>query len=172
MTKTVIQFVILAVVLLLVQVICSKIVFFGVAMPIVYIYLLLRLPINLHNNWTFIIAFVMGLLVDVFNNTAGMNAMSALIMCVVRQPVFNLYILRDDENSVLLPSIDSVGFGNYLKYMSTLVVIFCASLFFIQAFTLRDFPLTLMCIVFSSVLSIVLILGIDSLVSTRREKRL
>lgn len=172
MTKTVIQLVVLAIVLLLVQVVCSKIIFFGIAMPIVFIYLLLRLPINMHNNWCFLIAFAMGLTVDIFNNTAGMNAMAALVMTALRQPVFNLFIVRDDDTADPMPSIESVGFGNYARYASVLIAVFCTALFLIQAFSLRDFLLTLRRIVGSSALTIVLILGIDSLVSTRREKRL
>lgn len=172
MTKTILQLTVLGFILLLAQVICSKMIFWGIAMPVVFIYLILRLPINLHNNWCFLIAFVMGLIVDIFNNTAGMNAMAALIMTLFRQPVFNLFILREDDTSNPLPSIESVGFSNYFRYMTTLVIIFCISLFLIQAFTLRDFPLTLLRIAGSSVISVILILAIDSLVSTRREKRL
>lgn len=172
MTKVAIQLTVLALVLLLLQVLCSKIAFFGVATPLIFIYLLMRLPINMNSNWTFLIAFVMGLIVDIFNNTAGMNSLACLVMTLMRIPVFNLFILRDDDTGNPLPSIESVGFGNFFRYMSTLTVIFCATLFLIQAFTLRDFPVTLMRIVCSSVLSIILILGLDSLMSTRREKRL
>jgi hypothetical protein len=68
--------------------------------------------------------------------------------------------------------MDSLGITSYLKYMSTLVAIYCTVLFLTQAFTLHNFPLTLLRIIASSVLSILLIFGIDSLVSTEREKRL
>ena len=172
MTKTVIQFIALFAVLLLAQVICSKIVLFNVAMPVIFIYLIMRLPINLHINWTLTIAFLLGLVVDIFNNTQGMNALACTLLAAVRRLVFTLYVPRDDEMGNPLPSIASMGVGAYVKFMSTFVLLYCFVLFMIQAFTLRDFPLTLMRIVASSVLSIVLILAIDSLVSTSREKRL
>lgn len=172
MIKTVSQFIVLFVILLLVQVICSKIILFNVAMPVIFIYLILRLPIGMQVNWVMTIGFVFGLVIDVFNNTQGMNALSCTLLAALRRPGFNLYVPRDDDMGYLLPSIASLGISVYAKYMSTLVLFYCCALFMIQAFTLHDLPLTLLRIVASSVLSVVLLLAIDSLFSTRREKRL
>ncbi len=172
MKNTLFHFLILFVALLVAQVICSKIILFSVAMPVIYIYLILRLPLNYSLNWTLTIAFLFGLFVDMFNNTQGMNSLACVVMTIVRRPVFDMFILRDDEDNDPIPSMDSLGITGYLKYMATLVTIYCAVLFLTQAFTLHNFPLTLLRIVASSVLSILLIFGIDSLVSTQREKRL
>ncbi len=172
MTKTIIQFIALFFALVLIQVMCSKIILFDVAMPIVFIYLILRLPINLSMNWVYTIAFFMGLSIDVFNNTQGMNALACTLMAGLRRPVFNLYFTRDDDVSNPMPAIDTIGIGAYLKYMSTMVLAYCIFIFFIQAFTLHDIALTLQRIVCSAALSIFLLFGIDSLVSTHREKRL
>lgn len=172
MAKTVFQTIVLFVVLTLLQVVCNKIILFNVATPIIFIYVLFRLPINLAKVWIFLIAFLMGLTVDIFGNTPGMNALACTLVSALRLPVLNLYVSREDEMNSPLPSIDSLGIGNYLKYMSTLVILYCIFLFFIQAFTLKDALLTVERMGFSSLLSIILILGIDSLVSTRREKRL
>ena len=172
MKNTLFHFFILFVALLVAQVICSKIILFSVAMPVIYIYLILRLPLNYSLNWTLTIAFLFGLFVDMFNNTQGMNSLACVVMTIVRRPVFDMFILRDDEDNDPIPSMDSLGITGYLKYMATLVTIYCAVLFLTQAFTLHNFPLTLLRIVASSVLSILLIFGIDSLVSTQREKRL
>ena len=172
MKNTLFHFLILFVALLVAQVICSKIILFSVAMPVIYIYLILRLPLNYSLNWTLTIAFLFGLFVDMFNNTQGMNSLACVVMTIVRRPVFDMFILRDDEDNDPIPSMDSLGITGYLKYMATLVTIYCTVLFLTQAFTLHNFPLTLLRIVASSVLSILLIFGIDSLVSTQREKRL
>ena len=65
-----------------------------------------------------------------------------------------------------------MGVGDYFKYMATIVTIYCALVFLIQAFTLHNILLTLARIAASSVLSIIIIFGLDSLVSCRRVKRL
>lgn len=172
MNKTIVQLIVLFIVLVLAQVVCYKILLFNVAIPLVFIYLILRLPVNWNLNINLTIAFVMGLLVDITCNTPGMNALCCTLLAAVRYPVFALYVSREDDMSNPVPSVDTLGFGVYFKYMATMTVIFCTLLFFIQAFTIRNWPLTVMRIAASSLLTIILLLAIDSLVSTRREKRL
>ena len=173
MTKTVIQFIVLLLALVVLQLVCNKIVLFNVAMPVVFIYLILRLPVNLHGGWVLTIAFFTGLLMDIFDNTPGMNALACTLMAAARRPVLNLFVSREDDMSnIPLPSVDSMGVGDYFKYMATLVTFYCTLIFLIQAFTLHNFVLTLARIASSSLLSIIIIFGLESLVSTRREKRL
>ena len=172
MTKTVIQFIVLFVALILLQLVCNKIVLWGIAMPVVFIYLILRLPVNLHSGWVLTVAFFSGLLMDIFTNTPGMNSLACTMMAAVRRPVFNLFVSRENDMNIPIPSVDSMGIGDYFKYMATLVTIYCALIFLIQAFSLHNIVLTLARIAGSSILSIIIIFGLDSLVSTRREKRL
>ena len=93
MKNSLVHFLILFVSLIVAQVICSKVILFSVAMPIVYIYLILRLPLNYSLNWTLTIAFLFGLFVDMFNNTQGMNALACVMMTIVI-PYFSLISLR------------------------------------------------------------------------------
>ena len=172
MTKTVIQFILLFIVLTVLHLVCNKIVLWGVAMPVVFIYLILRLPVNLHGGWVLTIAFFSGLIIDIFDNTPGMNALACTILAAVRRPVFNAYVSTEKDNSQPIPSVDSMGIGDYFKYMATLVTLYCSLIFLIQAFSLHDIVLTLARIAASSALSIMIIFALDSLVSTRREKRL
>jgi len=172
MTKTVIQFIMLFLVLIVLQLVCNKIVLFNIAMPVVFIYLILRLPVNLHSGWVLTIAFFTGLIVDIFNNTPGMNALACTIMAAMRHPVFNAFVSRENDMNIPIPSVDSMGVGDYFKYMATLVTVYCTLIFLIQAFSLYNITLTLARIAASSVLSIIIIFGLDTLVSTRREKRL
>lgn len=172
MNKTILQFVVLFIVLTLLQVVCNKIILFGVATPIIFIYTLFRLPVNLAKSWVFTIAFFLGLIIDIFGNTAGMNALSCTVASAFRIPVFNLYVTREEEMSTPIPSSNTLGFRGYLKYCATMTTIYCAILFLVQSFSFNNFLETAERMVASSVLSIILILGIDSLISTRREKRL
>ena len=172
MTKTVIQFILLFIVLTVLQLVCNKIVLWGVAMPVVFIYLILRLPVNLHGGWVLTIAFFSGLIIDIFDNTPGMNALACTLMAAVRRPVFNMFVSRENDMNIPIPSVDSMGIGDYFKYMATLVTLDCSLIFLIQAFSLHDIVLTLARIAASSALSIMIIFALDSLVSTRREKRL
>ena len=172
MTKTVIQFVVLFFALLVLQLVCNKIVLFNIAMPVVFIYIILRLPVNLHGGWVLTVAFFAGLIVDIFNNTPGMNALACTLLAAARRPVFNMLVSRENDMNIPIPSVDSMGVGDYFKYMATLVTLYCILIFLIQAFSLHNIVLTLARIAGSSALSIIIIFGLDTLVSTRREKRL
>ena len=154
MTKTVIQFILLFIVLTVLQLVCNKIVLWGVAMPVVFIYLILRLPVNLHGGWVLTIAFFSGLIIDIFDNTPGMNALACTLMAAVRRPVFNMFVSRENDMNIPIPSVDSMGIGDYFKYMATLVTLYCSLIFLIQAFSLHDIVLTLARIAASSALSI------------------
>ena len=171
MIKTILQFIVLFVALTLLQVVCNHICIFGVAIPVVYIYFLIRLPINLSVNWAMTLAFILGLTIDVFSNTQGMNALACVVATALRRPVFSLYFAREDDLPNPIPSIYTLGIGIYIKYMLSMVLIYCFFIFAIQAFTLHNVQLTIMRIVASTTLSTLLIFGIDSL-DTKREKRL
>lgn len=68
MSKTVLQFILLGFILVLAQVIVfNHICLFNVAVPLVFIYLLVRLPITLSVNWMLTIGFFLGLTVDIFS---------------------------------------------------------------------------------------------------------
>ena len=171
MIKTVLQFIALFIILTLVQVVCNHICIFGVAIPIVYIYFIIRLPINLSVNWAMTLAFLLGLTIDIFSNTQGMNALACVVAAALHRPVFSLYFAREDDLANPIPSIQTLGFGIYIKYLLSMVLLFCILLFSIQAFTLHNLQTTLLRIAASTILSTLLIFGIDSL-DTKREKRL
>ncbi len=172
MSRNVIQFVILFFVLILAQAICSKICLFNVAVPIIFIYFIIRLPLNIGINWMMTIAFFLGLTIDIFNNTQGMNTMACVVLAAVRRTIFRLYFPREDDLSDTIPSINSLGVSVFFRYMSTLTFLYCTLLFTIQAFSVLNIGLTIQRIIASSILSTILILGIDSLSATHREKRL
>ena len=71
MTKTVIQFIVLFLALMVLQLVCNKIVLFNIAMPVVFIYLILRLPVNLHGGWVLTVAFFSGLIIDGCQNLSS-----------------------------------------------------------------------------------------------------
>ena len=68
-----------------------------VAVPFVFIYVLVRLPLNLSVNWVLTIGFLTGLSVDIFANTQGMNALACTILAMSRRNVLHLYFPREDE---------------------------------------------------------------------------
>lgn len=172
MSKTVVQFFVLFVVMVLVQIVCNRICLFGVAVPLVFIYFIVRLPISMSSGWVMTLAFFLGLCVDIFSNTQGMNALACTILAASRKWVFLLYVPREDDLSNPIPSIKTLGLGVYAKYLFSAVALYCIAVFFIQAFSLRHFEITLARIVSSTILTSLILLGFDSIATASREKRL
>lgn len=173
MSKTTLQFILLSLVLVLAQVLVfNHICLFNLAVPMVFIYVIVRLPITLNTNRVLTVGFFLGLVVDIFSDTLGMNALACTILAMVRRPVIRLYVPREEDLTRPEPSLQSLGTAVYLKYLLTMSLIYCSLIFLIESFTFFH-PLQLaLRIVSSTILSMLLMLGIDSLMTPRSEKRL
>ncbi len=172
MTKNALISLLLFILMVFLQIICNRICLFNVAVPFVFIYFIIRLPLTLSINWVMTLSFLIGLVVDIFSNTHGMFSMSCVILGVLRKPVFSLFYPREDEMTIPIPSIRTLGIGNYIKYMFTLTILFCICIYLIQLFTFSNFLLTILRIIGSSILTAIILFGFDSIATTRREKRL
>ena len=173
MSKVALQFIILGLVLVLAQVLVfNHICLFNVGVPMVFIYLIVRLPVTLALNWVLTIGFFLGLIVDVFSDTYGMNAVACTVLAMIRRPVLRLYVPREEDLTRPEPSMLSLGAGVYMKYLLTLTLIYCALIFTIEAFTFFNPLQLLLRIIFRTLLSMIIMLGIDSIMTPRSEKRL
>ncbi len=173
MSKAVIQFIILGVALILTQVVVfNHICLFNVAVPMVFIYMLVRLPITLSVNHVLTIGFFLGFVVDIFSDTYGMNTLACTIEAMMRKPILRLYVPREEDMTRPEPSMQSLGTATYLKYLLTMTFLYCFLIFIIEAFTFFNPVRLLLRIVFSTILSMALMIGIDSFMTPKSEKRL
>lgn len=172
MNKNLITSVILFIIMVFLQIICNRICLFNIAVPFVFIYFILRLPMTLSANWVMSFSFLIGFVIDIFSNTYGMNAFACTILGALRKTVFTLFYPREDEMLNPVPSIRTLGIANYVKYLSTLTLIFCSIIYLVQMFTFYNFGLTFLRIIGSTILTSIILFGFDSLVTTNREKRL
>ncbi|MFN3999111.1 rod shape-determining protein MreD [Algoriphagus sp.] len=97
---------------------------FGVAFVFIYLLSVLILPISLKTSPLLIIAFGLGLMVDVFYETIGMHAAAATLMAFVR-PLWLRAISPtggyvDSEE----PSLNEMGLVWFLSYSFPLVFIY------------------------------------------------
>ena len=106
------------VVLVLLQaLVFDKMTLLGVATPLAYIYLLLIWNKSGSRIGLLIMGFVLGLVIDTFENMPGVNA-SACVLLAFLQPIYlKLFTPRDllDEPA-LNPSVKTLGWGGFFKY--------------------------------------------------------
>lgn len=173
MNRSAISLLIWSVVLIFAQaLVFNHICLFGYAVAFVFLYTLVKLPMTLAKEWQFTIAFSLGLIIDIFSDTLGMNALSCTLVMALRRPIIRLYVSRDDELPDAYPSNNSFGTFNFVKYVLTISIIYCTLFFTLESFSAIDWPNVGFRILASTVLTALLILGIDSLTARKSEKRL
>ncbi|MEG0947925.1 MAG: rod shape-determining protein MreD [Bacteroidales bacterium] len=158
-----IKYILLTCLLLLVQVLILNNIHLGnLATPFLYIWLILKLPNDLSRPLTITIGFFLGLMVDLFSNTPGMHAFATSFLAYMKEPLMELFAPREDvKNGVA--SIKLMGMGAYLRYLISAVVVYCATLYIVEAFTFFNPGLLVLKILTSSVFTFLLIIGVESL---------
>lgn len=173
MPRTFFRLLLIAVILVLFQVtVFNHVCLFGVAVPFVFIYVILRLPVTLSVSWVLTVGFLLGLCVDAFSDTQGMNALACTLLAMLRKPVLALYFPREDELSNPEPSMVTLGSAVYVKYVLTMCVLYCLFIFIIESFLYFNLLKFILRVVCSALLSTVLLIAVDSLTVKRYAKRL
>lgn len=169
MSKEILKYLLLFIVLVVAQVVVfNHLCLFNVAVPLVFIYFIIKLPVDLSVNWVMTLSFLLGLIIDIFSNTQGMNALACTVIAAIRLPVLRLYFPREDDMSNPEPSLRTLGPGVYMKYIITVIAIYCTLFFVIEAFTFYNWLLMLIRIAASTLLTFVVILAFDSLTTPHR----
>ncbi len=154
--------------LVLVQVfVLDNIQFLGYVSPMIYVLFLLSLPVRLPGWAQLLLAFGIGLTIDMFSNTMGMHAFASVLTAFARNSVINLFV-SSEEISRPTPSFRSFGVSAYIKYIVVLVLLHHSALFLIESFSFINISLLIPKILISSLVTILLILGTKSLFKSRR----
>lgn len=152
--------------LVLIQVlICNNILLFGVAVPMIFIYFIICMPLSVNLNMFLLVSFLLGFSVDLFTDTLGLNSLCCTILALLKKPLFYSYMPKEDKFLETSPSIGSMGWINYLKYTLTVTAIFCILAFGIEFVSFNAFGRILLMAASSTVLTVLLMIGIDSLVN-------
>jgi len=125
--------------------------------PFFYILFIILLPFYTPRALLLFLSFALGMTVDIFTNTPGVHASACLLTGFLRPVVLQVISSRETLESVSAPRVDNMGLNWFAGYTTFLVITHHLFLFFIEAFTFESFYITLLRVIFSSVLSIVLI---------------
>ena len=162
MTIDTLKRILIFLVLCLVQsLVLNRIHLFACATPLIYVYFILLFPRN-YPKWGLLLwSFALGLCVDMFANTPGMASASLTLIGALQPYVLELFLPRDaDEN--LRPGLATLGTGKYLTYAAILLVGYCLVFFSLEALTFFNWLQWLECIGGSSLLTIVLVMTLES----------
>lgn len=149
------------VVMLLQLLLCNNIQFSGYINPYIYIFLIIMLPYDIKEWFLLLLAFILGLTIDIFTGILGLHTFASVFAAFVRPVILRLTAPRDGYDSLYPLSMFTYGFNWYLVYASIIVFIHHFVLLYLEVFRFDHFFGTLLRVILSSVFSLVFILLLE-----------
>ena len=147
--------------LLLIQVLVfNHLNLFGYLNPMIYIAGVFLFPIRKNINALLVYSFLLGLSVDFFSDSGGINAAATLFIAFIRLPLLKT-ILRKSDFDYLLFNLRTIAFSKAFLFISILTIIHHLIVFSLAYFSLNNFKSIISNTFFTSIFSILIIfLGI------------
>jgi len=159
------------IVLVAIQVFLLKnIVFYGVNIPYLYILFIILLPFETPNWLLFFLAFLMGLTIDLFNDTLGLHAAACTILAFVRVIFISITVQKDNYDSDPEPSLGIMGFRWFFFYALILTLFHHFFLLNLEVFRFSEISSTLSRVILSSLFTVTLIF-ISEILFFRKKQR-
>ena len=125
----------------------------GYMVPYIYLLFILLMPFETPRWTQLLLGFLLGMGIDLFENTPGMHTAATVLVAFVRPYLLSLLAPRDGYEPETFPRIHYYGFIWFLKYTMIIVVIHHFALFYLEVFQLKVFLSTLLRVILSSILS-------------------
>jgi cell shape-determining protein MreD len=137
--------------------ILNNIQFSGYINPYFYIYFILLLPFETPPWLLLLSAFLLGISLDAFTNTFGLNASACVLMAFVRPFVINAISTGTEFMIGHSPSLKKQGMKWFAYYSIILVLVHHSVLFYLEIFRFNEFFQTLLRVLLSSIFTLLII---------------
>lgn len=134
----------------------------GACHPYIYILCLLMMPITLPHSVDMLIGAGVGLVMDVFCNSLGVHTAACILLMYVRPYLIGALVNDKDRLNEQI-SLRAIGMEALLKYVVILVVLHHLTVFLLAAWSWTHIGFVLLETLVSSVLTILLVLGYNTL---------
>ena len=133
----------------------------GVGTPLLYVYFIISFRRNFPKWLVLVSSFLLGLLIDIFSNTPGLAASTMTLVALAQTYLIDLVAPRDSAED-LEASAKVLGASKFVTLSALLTLLYCLVFFALEAFNFFDVLLWLARSVVSFVLTMVLILAVES----------
>lgn len=147
------RYFVMFIVLLAVQVLfLNQIQFSGYINPYVYVLFTMLLPVNTPKYALMLLAFALGISVDIFSNSLGVHSAASVFVAYLRPGIIRVITNREEDLSEY-PGLAQTGFQWFLGYAIIMILLHHLALFYLEVFTFANFLNTLYRAILSSVFS-------------------
>lgn len=141
----------------------------GYINPFVYILFIMLLPPKMPKAIVLILAFIMGFTIDVFSDSYGIHSSATVLLAFLRPKVLALVSVKGGEDLEAI-GIKQLRINRFFTYSGILCLIHHFTLFYLEAFRLNEFFDTFLRALYSSVISISMMILIESLFSNKKSR--
>ena len=138
----------------------NNIFLFRLATPLLYIYPILILDKNVSRISLMLIAFALGVTIDIFSNTPGVNAAASVFLAFLRPGLLQMFSPRDEYEN-FEPGIHTLGIGAFVRYAFISLLLHHAVVFLLDTFSFAHAGYLALRIVCSTLLTGMLVVAID-----------
>ncbi len=157
------------VLLVFIQVVLLKnISLYNLNMPLLYILFIFLLPFKTPNWLLFFLSFAIGVTVDIFSDTLGLNATACTIMAILRIFYISITVQNDSRENEITPNLSTMGFRWFFFYTLLITFLHHFFLFFFEVFDFTAIISVLIRAALSTIFTVFLIFTAEFLVFRKK----
>lgn len=141
----------------------------GYINPFVYILFIILLPPKMPKSVVLILAFITGFTIDIFSDSYGIHSSATVLLAFLRPKVLTLVSIKGGEDLEEI-GIKQLRINRFFTYSGILCLTHHFTLFYLEAFRLNEFFDTFLRTLYSSIISILMMLLIESLFSNKKNR--
>ena len=126
--------------------------------PHVYVLFMMLLPFDTPKSSLLINGFLLGMAVDIFSGTPGLNAAATVFMAFVRPFIIGITTRKSDIEGKNAPTITEMGLKWFITYGLLLLLLHNLVLFWLEAFSIKLLGMVLLETILSALISLLMII--------------
>ena len=131
--------------------------FSGFVNPYLYILFIMLLPFEIAGWFMLILGFLLGLVIDIASYNIGYHTIATVFMAYCRFHLLRFIAPRDGYEQGMTPTLPSLGFSWFFRYVSILTLAHHLVLFWVESFRFGDLIQATLRALASSIFTIFLI---------------
>jgi rod shape-determining protein MreD len=139
----------------------NRINLFGYVTPLFYLWMIARFDSSMSRTSILLWAFFLGLSIDIFSGTPGLNAAAATLVAMFQPGIVKLFVPLD-RHDVLLPCSASMGGRQFAGYLLLITALHHTVYFILLSIPLGDWTVLVLKVVFSTLLTFLFMLVAES----------
>ena len=108
-------------------------------------FLILHIPLSRTPHLTMLVAFALGLGLDILSDgVPGLNAFAAVMAAAPRKTFYRFFVNSDRQDKTEIPLLRDIGILKYLKYLISVTTVYFAAYILLDCISFRPLPFILL----------------------------